>query len=205
MRTTVVISQVHIRIRQGAGEPLEHLCDFSGDALLNLRSMWFAKTMDEVVLCFQISECSLPSGWHGEMNRQWYGIFWRISISVVFFGRGKIRTEILKNVFCRLNCWFKLLVVACLSDVHAHAFVTERCASIHVMKWSCVAASDILLALGHETSLPNYMKMFLRPLPDQVRRGAQLWVMGSPYFSDHLKANLSVLRVTNSKNFDGCP
>ena len=40
--TTAVISQVHIRIRQGAGEPLEQLCYFSGDALLNWRAV-FAK------------------------------------------------------------------------------------------------------------------------------------------------------------------
>ena len=51
MLTAAVFSQVHIRIRWRAAEPLEQMCAYSGDALL-------------------ISECSLPSGWRGEVNRQ---------------------------------------------------------------------------------------------------------------------------------------
>ena len=52
MRTTAVFFQVHIRIRWRAAEPLEQLCGFSGDALLNSRAV-FAKQWMRSCLAFR--------------------------------------------------------------------------------------------------------------------------------------------------------
>ena len=129
--------------------------------------------MDEVLPCLKISECSLPSGWCGEMNRQSCGILWHISMSPSFLGRRENQeTRFLQNVF-RLNCWFKT-VGCCMSlrctcarfchrtmrfnprdEVVLHR--SSRCI-VGVRPWNI--SSDV-----HE-------KCFLRPVPDQVRQGA---------------------------------
>ena len=91
---------------------MEQLCDFSGDALLNLRAV-FAKQFKEVVSCFQTSECSLRSGWRGETGRQLCGILRHISNSSQFSGKeGKFGTR-----FSRVFLSSELLVqnVGCIS------------------------------------------------------------------------------------------